>query len=110
MGNQLIAEGDASPADVLLTENSPAMAAVERAGLFADIDAETAAQVPEQYRPSSGKWTGVAARATVFAYNNFSAGANSDAGIGNRPGRHPDWTFSQNLKNYKSGWLFVIAD
>ena len=43
-------------------------------------------------------------------YNNFSAGANSDAGIGNRPGRHPDWTFSQNLKNYKSGWLFVIAD
>ena len=51
-----------------------------------------------------------AEKQTVFAYNNFSAGANSDAGIGNRPGRHPDWTFSQNLKNYKSGWLFVIAD
>ena len=29
LGNQLIAEGDASPADVFLTENSPAMAAVE---------------------------------------------------------------------------------
>ena len=69
MGNQLVAEGDASPADVFLTENSPAMAAVERAGLFADISAETAAQVPEQYRPSSNKWTGVAARATAFAYN-----------------------------------------
>ncbi|CAA0132266.1 Fe(3+)-binding periplasmic protein [Mycolicibacterium vanbaalenii] len=69
MGNQLVAEGDASPADVFLTENSPAMAAVERADLFADITPEIADQVPEQYRPSSGKWTGVAARATVFAYN-----------------------------------------
>ncbi len=62
LGNQIIAEGDASPADVFLTENSPAMAAVERAGLFADIDAETVAQVPAQYRPANGKWTGVAAR------------------------------------------------
>ena len=69
LGNQLVAEGDASPADVFLTENSPAMAAVERAGLFADLDAETIHQVPSQYRPASGKWTGVAARTTVFVYN-----------------------------------------
>lgn len=69
LGNQLVAEGDASPADVFLTENSPAMAAVERAGLFADLDAETVNQVPAQYRPASGKWTGVAARSTVFVYN-----------------------------------------
>lgn len=69
LGNQLIAEGSASPADVFLTENSPAMAAVEHAGLFADIDAQTTAQVPPQYRPASGKWTGVAARTTVFVYN-----------------------------------------
>src|SRR3954465_287206 len=33
-GNQLVAGGDQSPADVFLPENSPAMAAVERAGLF----------------------------------------------------------------------------
>jgi iron(III) transport system substrate-binding protein len=69
LGNQLIAEGDASPADVFLTENSPAMAAVERAGLFADLDGETFKQVPPQFRPASGKWTGVAARTTVFVYN-----------------------------------------
>ena len=69
LGNQLVAEGAASPADVFLTENSPAMAAVERADLFADVDAETIGQVPPQYRPGSGKWTGVAARTTVFAYN-----------------------------------------
>jgi iron(III) transport system substrate-binding protein len=69
LGNQLVAEGAASPADVFLTENSPAMAAVEKAGLFADLDAETINQVPAQYRPASGKWTGVAARTTVFVYN-----------------------------------------
>ncbi|MGK2855550.1 MAG: extracellular solute-binding protein, partial [Microbacteriaceae bacterium] len=66
---QLIAEGDASPADVFLTENSPAMAAVENAGLFAEVDAATVEQVPAQYRPSTNKWTGVAARTTVFVYN-----------------------------------------
>jgi iron(III) transport system substrate-binding protein len=69
MGNQLIAEGGASPADVFLTENSPAMAAVEKAGLFADLEADTLNQVPAQYRPATGKWTGVAARTTVFVYN-----------------------------------------
>jgi len=69
LGNQLIAEGDSSPADVFLTENSPAMAAVEDAGLFADVDAGTVEQVPAEYRPSTNKWTGVAARTTVFAYN-----------------------------------------
>jgi iron(III) transport system substrate-binding protein len=69
LGNQLVAEGDKSPADVFLTENSPAMAAVEKAGLFADLNADTLAQVPAQYRPATGKWTGVAARSTVFVYN-----------------------------------------
>ena len=69
LGNQLVAEGDASPADVFLTENSPAMAAVEKAGLFADVEQQTLDQVPAQFRPSSNKWTGVAARSTVFVYN-----------------------------------------
>jgi iron(III) transport system substrate-binding protein len=69
MGNQLIAEGDQSPADVFLTENSPAMAAVERADLFDDLGQPILDQVPAQYRPASGKWTGVAARTTVFVYN-----------------------------------------
>jgi iron(III) transport system substrate-binding protein len=69
LGNQLVAEGDQSPADVLLTENSPAMTLVENAGLFADVNQDVLDQVPSQYRPSSGAWTGIAARSTVFAYN-----------------------------------------
>lgn len=67
--NQLVQEGAASPADVFLTENSPAMALVEKAGGFAAVKPETLAQVPEAFRPISGMWVGIAARSTVFAYD-----------------------------------------
>ena len=69
LGNQLIAEGDASRADVYLTENSPAVSMVAGKGLLAPVDAGTLAQVPERYRPSTGDWVGIAARSTVFVYN-----------------------------------------
>ncbi len=69
MSNQLIQEGSASPADVFITENSPAMTQVENAGLLAGVDQEIIDQVPADFRPSSNKWTGVAARSTVFVYN-----------------------------------------
>jgi iron(III) transport system substrate-binding protein len=69
MSNQIIQEGAASPADVFLTENSPAMAQVENAGLFADVDKATIDQVPAEFRPSTNKWTGIAARSTVLVYD-----------------------------------------
>jgi iron(III) transport system substrate-binding protein len=69
LANQLKAEGAKSKADVFLTENSPAMAVVEREGLFADVAPATLAQVPRQYSTTTGKWVGIAARATVFVYN-----------------------------------------
>ena len=34
IGNQIVQEGASSPADVFLTENSPAMVLVDNAGLF----------------------------------------------------------------------------
>jgi iron(III) transport system substrate-binding protein len=69
LGNQIVQEGAASPADVFLTENSPAMALVDSAGLFAPVDADTIAQVPANFRPAHGRWIGIAARSTVFVYN-----------------------------------------
>lgn len=54
MANQLIAEGERSPADVFLTENSPAMAAVEDAGLFTDVAPETLARYPSSTAPPPG--------------------------------------------------------
>ena len=69
MGNQIVQEGAASPADVFLTENSPAMVLVDNAGLFAPVDKTTLDQVDSAYRPAHGKWVGIAARSTVFVYN-----------------------------------------
>ena len=69
LGNQLVQEGSASPADVFLTENSPAMVLVDNAKLFAPLDAATLAQVAPVYRPEHGRWIGIAARSTVFVYN-----------------------------------------
>jgi len=69
LGNQIVQEGSASPADVFLTENSPAMSLVDGAGLLAPVDPATLENVPERFRPSTGNWTGIAARSTVFAYN-----------------------------------------
>lgn len=69
LGNQIVQEGSASPADVFLTENSPAMALVDNANLFAALSAPTLAEVPANFRPSHGRWIGIAARSTVFVYN-----------------------------------------
>jgi iron(III) transport system substrate-binding protein len=69
MGHMIVEEGDASPADVFLTENSPAMTVVEREGLLAPVDAATLGQVRDGTAPSSGDWTPIAARSTVLVYN-----------------------------------------
>ena len=67
--NQIVQEGAASPADVFVTENSPAMALVDSAGLFTPLPKDILDRVPEGFRPSDGHWVGVAARSTVFVYD-----------------------------------------
>jgi iron(III) transport system substrate-binding protein len=69
LANQIVQEGEASPADVFLTENSPSIDVVDKAGLLEPLDEATLDQVGEQYRPDSGAWVGFAARSTVLAYN-----------------------------------------
>ena len=69
LGNQIVQEGAGSPADVFLTENSPAMALVGNAGLFAPVAPATLALVEPFAQPAGGKWVGIAARSTVLAYD-----------------------------------------
>ncbi|MFC5176116.1 iron ABC transporter substrate-binding protein [Nocardioides taihuensis] len=69
LANQLVQEGDASPADVFLTENSPAMTLVDNAGLLTKVDQDTLDQIPADYVPSDENWTGFIARSTVLVYN-----------------------------------------
>lgn len=72
LANQLVQEGDATPADVFITENSPAIQLVSSKGLFAPVDKATLAQVPAGLSPGDGLWVGVAARSTVLQYNTTS--------------------------------------
>ena len=69
LANQLVQEGDASPADVFLTENSPAMSLVDDADLFSKVDQETLDQIPPQYVPTDHNWIGFMGRSTVAMYN-----------------------------------------
>ena len=66
---QLVAEGEASPADVFLTENSPAMAYVASRDLLSPLDEATKSNIPARYRSADNTWTGFAARETVLVYN-----------------------------------------
>ena len=69
LANLIAAEGASSPADVFITENSPAMNIVREAGLFAPVDPATLAQVPAEAAASDASWTGIAGRSTVLVYN-----------------------------------------
>jgi iron(III) transport system substrate-binding protein len=69
VANQIVQEGAKSPADVFVTENSPAMVNVASKGLFAKVDDATLAQVPAQFAAADKDWVGFAGRSTVFVYN-----------------------------------------
>lgn len=69
LANQILAEGDASPADVFITENSPALSLLSTEGALAPLEPATLAQVPERFSSGSGDWVGIAARSTVLVYN-----------------------------------------
>lgn len=69
LANQIVQEGKASPADVFITENSPAMSLVSSKGLFAPVDQATRDQVPGRFSSTKGDWVGIAARSTVLVYN-----------------------------------------
>jgi iron(III) transport system substrate-binding protein len=69
LASQIEQEGDASPADVVLTENTPPLEALSSKGLLSQIDSSTLDEVPSQYNSPNGDWVGVAARETVMVYN-----------------------------------------
>ena len=69
LASQIEQEGSASPADVVLTENTPPLELLAGEGLLAEVDSSTLDQVPSRYSSPTGHWVGVAARETVMVYN-----------------------------------------
>lgn len=60
------AEGELSPADVIITVDIGNLANAKDLGVTQPIAAETLARVPDQYRDPEGQWVALSLRARVF--------------------------------------------
>lgn len=69
LGNQILQEGSASPADVFYTENTPVLERLREQGLLARLAPATLAAVPARYSSPRGDWVGVSARVSLLVYN-----------------------------------------
>lgn len=69
MGALLLEEGDASPADVFLSQDAGALGALSDAGLFATLPAALADAVPAGFTSTDGSWVGLTGRARVVVYD-----------------------------------------
>ncbi len=69
LANQILREGSASPADVFVSENPPALTVLEQHGLLAPVAAATLAKVPARFNAPKGDWVALSARSAVLAYN-----------------------------------------
>jgi iron(III) transport system substrate-binding protein len=67
--DEIVTEGSNSPADVIYTENSPALEYLQGKGLLAPVDPSTLASTPSRYDSPQGDWVGVSARVSVLIYN-----------------------------------------
>lgn len=66
---QLLEEGERSPAQVFLSQDSGSLGAVDGAGMLASLPDDIAAAVPPAYTSSDGNWVGLTGRARVIAYD-----------------------------------------
>jgi iron(III) transport system substrate-binding protein len=69
LADQIVTEGSNSPADVIYTENSPALEYLQSKGLLAPVNATTLARTPSKFNSPQGNWLGVSARVSVLIYN-----------------------------------------
>jgi len=69
LANEIVTEGAHSPADVIYTENSPALETLQNRGLLAKVDPLTLLKTPSRFNSPAGDWVGVSARVSVLIYN-----------------------------------------
>lgn len=67
--NQLMQEGDATPADIFYSQDPGALVAVHNEGLVQPLPEDVIDTVPASYREPDGNWTGVSGRVRSIMYN-----------------------------------------
>jgi iron(III) transport system substrate-binding protein len=69
LADEIVTEGSNSPADVIYTENSPALEYLQGKGLLAPVEPSTLERTPSRYNSPQGDWLGVSARVSVLIYD-----------------------------------------
>jgi len=67
--NQILQEGQATPADLMYSQDPGALGELERNGALQALPQDVVAAVPESYREPDGLWTGVTGRVRAVQYN-----------------------------------------
>lgn len=66
---QILEEGDRTPAQVFLSQDSGSLGALDAEGLLATLPADITSTVPAEYTSTDGSWVGLTGRARVIAYD-----------------------------------------
>lgn len=69
LGALLLEEGDATPADVFLSQDAGALGALSQADLFTTLPDDIAGAVPAGFTSTDGTWVGITGRARVVVYD-----------------------------------------
>ena len=70
VANQILTEGDNSPADVFIAQDGGALGALAAADMLSELPAETLDRVVDSaFISPDGVWTGLSGRARVLVYN-----------------------------------------
>jgi iron(III) transport system substrate-binding protein len=69
LGALLLEEGDATPANVFLSQDAGALGALSQAGLFATLPDDVTSAIPAGFTSTDGSWVGVTGRARVVVFD-----------------------------------------
>jgi iron(III) transport system substrate-binding protein len=69
LADQIVQEGKDSPADLIYTENSPALEYLQSQNLLSRVPKSILEHVPSKYNSLNRAWVGVSARVSVLVYN-----------------------------------------
>ncbi|MEM7051400.1 MAG: extracellular solute-binding protein [Acidobacteriota bacterium] len=68
----LLEEGDASPADVFISQDAAALGAVADAGMLRPLPDTITGRIPSRFQAPDGTWVGLSGRARAVVYNTDS--------------------------------------